>query len=110
MIHAFMDEPAFRSLSAGAQMLYVHLKRHHNGENNGQLFLSVRRAASLLNVSKNTSNKFFSELQEKGFIVAVEVGRLGIEGKGKATRWRLTEIGYLGSRGTQDYKNWKAEI
>ena len=104
MINAFMDEPAFQQLSAGPQMLYVHLKRFYNGENNGQIYLSVRKAASLLNVSKNTASKYFGELERAGFIVATEVGRLGIDGKGKATSWRLTELGYRGTPASRDYK------
>ena len=105
-----MDEPAFQALPAGPQMLYVHMKRYFNGENNGKVYLSVRRAAKLLNVNKNTACRYFGQLEDKGFIVAVEVGRLGIEGKGKATSWRLTEIGCLGLKATQDYKNWRPQI
>ena len=108
--HALMDEPAFRALSATAQALYVHLKRYFNGQNNGEIYLSVRKAAALLNVSKNTASKHFRELEDKGFIVAVEVGRLGIDGAGKASKWRLTEIAFRGLPATRDFKNWQAQI
>jgi len=109
MVHRFMDEPAFRALPCGAQMLYVHIKRFYNGQNNGELYLSVRKAAALLNISKNTATKHFRTLEEHGFIRPHRVGTLGVEGQGKATIWRLTEEGCLGHKATKDYKLWFPE-
>jgi hypothetical protein len=34
-------------------------------------------------------------------------GCLGLEGKGKAPRWRLTEAPYLGEPATKDFLRWR---
>src|SRR5262249_34579278 len=33
-------------------------------------------------------------------------GFLGVEGKGQAPRWRLTELGYMNEPPTRDYARW----
>ena len=37
-------------------------------------------------------------------------GRLGVEGKGKATHWRLTELGYMHEPPTRDFLKWDGEM
>ena len=61
--------PAYRALSCQARSLLTELYRLYNGENNGALFMSCRRAAELLNLGKNVPTKLFRELVDKGFIV-----------------------------------------
>jgi hypothetical protein len=60
--------PAFLSLSIGARALLLELKMLFTGNNNGDLFLSVRLAAERLHICKTTAAKLFKELQDKGFI------------------------------------------
>ncbi len=36
-------------------------------------------------------------------------GFLGVEGMGQAPRWRLTELGYMGSAPTRDFLQWAGE-
>ena len=38
-----------------------------------------------------------------------EPGCLGVEGKGKAPHWRLTELGYMRDPPTQDFLRWNGE-
>jgi hypothetical protein len=38
--------------------------------------------------------------------VMVTPGVLGVEGKGKAPRWRLTELGYMRDPPTHDFRRW----
>lgn len=49
----------------------------------------------------------FRELQAHGFIVATQIGHLGVEGQGKATTWRLTEIAAPGIKPTKEFLAWK---
>ena len=35
-----------------------------------------------------------------------EPGYLGVDGKGKAPHWRLTELSYLGQPATRDFERW----
>jgi DNA-binding transcriptional MocR family regulator len=102
-----MKTPAFRDLSATAQALYLHIKFKFNGYNNGEINLSHREAAELLNLSKNTVGRYFDELQDKGFIVRRRKGYLGVEGKGKSSSWELTEEPLNGRPALRTYLNWK---
>jgi hypothetical protein len=107
-----MDSPAWRAMSHGARSLYVALKRRYNVNfhNNGKLFLSQRMAAKETGSHHNEIARWFRELQHYGFIVMVTPGALGVEGKGKAPRWRLTELGLrVGGEPeypTRDFLHW----
>jgi hypothetical protein len=103
-----LDQPAWRALSHGARMLYIALKRRYSIKlhNNGRIFLSQRNAAKELGSHHNEIARWFRELQHYGFIVMTAPGFLGVEGKGKAPRWRLTELGYMRDPPTRDYERW----
>jgi hypothetical protein len=103
-----LDQPAWRALSHGAQMLYVALKRRFssNFHNNGKLFLSQRMASAELRSHHNQVARWYRELQHYGFIVLSKPAYLGVEGKGQAPRWRLTELGYMRDPPTRDYGRW----
>jgi hypothetical protein len=106
-----IDSPAWRAMSHGAQMLYVALKRRHNAtiNNNGKIFLSQRDAGRELNSHTDCITRWFRELQHYGFIVVAAAGCLGVEGRGKAPRWRLTEIECDGRSQTRDFTLWNGE-
>ena len=107
-----MDSPAWRAMSHGARSLYVALKRrfNHTFHNNGKLFLSQRMAANEIGSHHNEIARWFRELQYYGFIVQTVPGSLGVEGRGRAPRWRLTELGMrLGGEleyPTKDFLRW----
>ena len=50
-----LDEPAWKALPFGARCLYLELKALYNGTNNGELFLSVRMAASRLGCANKSA-------------------------------------------------------
>ena len=108
LLIATLNQPAWRALSHGAQVLYIALRRRYsvNFHNNGKIFLSQRMAAKELNSHHNQIARWFRELQHYGFIVLSQPGWLGVEGKGKAPRWRLTELGYMRDFPTRDYEKW----
>jgi hypothetical protein len=103
-----LDQPAWRAMSHGAQMLYVALKRRYSPHthNNGKIFLSQRMAATELHSHHNQIARWFRELQHFGFIVMRTTGFLGVEGNGQAPRWRLPELGYMKEPPTRDYARW----
>ena len=103
-----LDRPAWREASHGAKVLYVALKRRYSyyTRNNGRIFLSQRMAAQELRSHHNQIARWYRELQHFGFIVLRTPGALGVDGKGQAPRWRLTELGYMNEPPTQDYKRW----
>lgn len=105
-----LKEPAWKALPFGARCLYIELKSFYNGNNNGELFLSVRMAADNLGCTRKSIESWFKQLIEKGFIRRAQNGSLGIDGKGRATSWILTEIGFRGQRPTKEYKTWNEVI
>lgn len=87
--HHMMDSPAWQSLSANAQALWIHICRRYNGGNNGDIPLSCREAAEKLNVSKNTASKAFAELSDRGFVKIGEDSDFRLKVK-RARRWVMT--------------------
>jgi len=70
-------------------------KRKDKGQrNNGRLFLSQRDAQEEMGCGvRDSISRWYRELQHYGFIVMTNAGGLGVDGKGKAPHWRLTELG-----------------
>ena len=111
-----MSSRAWRATSLGARWLYVHLKRRWSfkQKNNGRLFLSQRNAQMEIGLGHRDSiSRWFRELQHYGFIVQTEGGCLGVDGKGKAPHWHLTELEVAGGRNgntwmlpTKDFLKW----
>ena len=102
-----LDSPAWRAMSHGARSLYIALKRRYwpNRKNNGHIYLPQRKAEKELGSNNTQIVRWFRELQYYGFIVMMTPGYLGVEGKGRAPCWRLTEIAYMrgtSSKGKED--------
>ena len=106
-----LDAPAWRALSHGARVLYVALRRRYspNLHNNGRLFLSQRDASREIGSHHNEVARWFRELQHFGFIVRTTAGSLGLDGKGKAPHWRLTELGQMREPPTRDFDRWDGQ-
>ena len=106
-----LASPAWRKTSHGARSLYVCLKMRYssNLHNNGRLWVSQRDAAREIGSGSNQIARWFRELQHYGLIVQTKGGSLGVEGKGTAPHWRLTECGYLKDPPTRDFLNWNGD-
>jgi hypothetical protein len=107
-----LDQPAWRAMSHGAQVLYIALRRRYspNSHNNGRIFLSQRMAATELRSHHKEIGRWFRELQHYGFIVMSSPGCLGVNGKGRAPSWRLTELGCMKELPTRDYAYWNGTL
>jgi hypothetical protein len=70
------------------------------------VFLSARTAAKALGVNKDTAGKWLHELEHYGFLAKVQGHFLGLDGEGKAARYRLTDRWYAGKEPTYDFQNW----
>ena len=95
-------------MSPSARVLYIALKARYGIKyrNNGRIFLSVREAAEVTGLNKDTMARAFRELEHYGFVVQTKGGCLGVDGKGKAPHWRLTELGYMTDLPTRDFLRW----
>jgi hypothetical protein len=107
-----MREPAWIVMSLGARLLYLHIKARYNiqSHNNGKLYLPRRTAVQELATSPNQVSRWFRELQHYGWIVMMDGGCLGVDGRGRAPRWRLTELGYMNDPPTRDYARWQGDL
>jgi hypothetical protein len=96
-----LDSPAWRAMSHGAKILYIALRRRvPNGRN--RAYISHRNAAAEIGSSRPKVAEWFKELEHYGFIVLAEHGCLGLDGKGKAPHWRLTELGVISRASAND--------
>ena len=105
-----LDAPATKALSHGAFRLYAVLKREFNPycaeRKNGLIYLSLRQAEEETGSHRDYIARWYRELQFYGFIVMTQQGCLGTDGKGKAPKWRLTELRYMGEPPTKDFLRW----
>lgn len=111
--HEVLDLPAWKAMSFGARALYIALLRNLSREyqNNGKVFLSTRDAAEQLGTRQMNIGEWYRELEHYGFIVMTCAGHLGVEGKGKAASWRLTDWGLgKGCNPTKEYLKWDGTL
>ena len=104
--HWLLRSEAWRNASLGSKCLLIELYDLYNGTNNGDLFLSVREAATRLGVGKNLANRLFTELETKGFIKARDRGAFSRKVR-HATRWILTEFICDGELPTKAFMKWR---
>jgi hypothetical protein len=92
MFYETLESLAYKQLSFGARALLTAL-RMRCVKNNGHVYLSHRDVAKALG-HKNRGDiaNWYRELQQYGFIVQIEAASLGVDGKGKAAHWRITEL------------------
>jgi hypothetical protein len=105
-----LESAAYRSLSLYARCLLVELKALYNGTNNGELFLSVRRAAKRLNTGTHQATAAFRELEDRGFIKPRQRGSFQWKQR-HATSWLLTEYDddMTGHEATKDFMKWRPD-
>jgi hypothetical protein len=105
-----LKSPAWLCLSCQAKCLLIELMALYNGTNNGELYLSVREDAKLLNTGQHQAIDAFRELEDKGFLRATRKGSRTRRGETRlATCWRLTEHDddLTGRQPTKEFMTWR---
>jgi DNA-binding IclR family transcriptional regulator len=103
-----LNSAAWASLSPQDRAVYVELRRRFNGRNNGRIGLSVREAAELCRMNRDTAAKSFRKLEETGFIEMVTPG--GFTRKDRhSTEWRLTTdlCDVTGAAASKAFQRWR---
>ncbi len=101
---------AWRSLTPADRSLYLALKWKYDGLNNGRIGLGCREAAELMGVSsKDTANRSFDNLQDRGFIRLSKPSGFMTKNRA-AAEWRLTEYpcDVTGELPTKEFTRWVA--
>jgi len=76
LLHETIDAPEFKSLTDKEAMIYILLRRHYNGSNNGSIGLSYGRIKNLRGYAQPTISEAFKGLEEKGWITKTKHGGL----------------------------------
>jgi DNA-binding transcriptional regulator YhcF (GntR family) len=100
-----IDSPAYKALRPFARALLVEILYFYNSTNNGEIYMSVRKAATLLSCVPNTADKAIKDLIDKGFIKARKKGSFDYK-KRHATEWILTMHGYNNKLATKEFMKW----
>jgi len=109
--HILLKSEAWRSLSPAQRCVYIAIGEHYTGFNNGRIGLSVRQAAELANVNKDTAGAAFRVLEERGLIRKRKEGGFSYKVR-HATEWVLTAhpSGLNGEHpATQEFRHWKPQ-
>jgi hypothetical protein len=113
LLKSVLECPAWKELSHGATRLYTYLKGEKSNYSN-RAYLSYRDAQRATGASLKKIAEWFAELKHYGFIVLETPHSLGVDGKGKAPHWRLTDSGRTSKSSasglredpTKDYLRW----
>lgn len=108
LFHYLLDSEAWRSLKPPARALYIEIERRFNGVNNGEISLSVREAAKLIRVSRDTASRAFHDLEEKGLVRREVCGSFDWKIR-HATTWVLTEKPLRGDAASKEFMRWRRE-
>jgi hypothetical protein len=108
LFREILASAAWKATLSSSRVVYIALHARYSGNlrNNGKIYLSVRMAMKETGLSYQTIRRAFHELEHYGFIIKTTAGSLGVDGLGKAPRWRLTTIGYMTDPPTRDFLHW----
>jgi len=104
-----LDSPAWKAMSPSARVVYLAIKRkyNHTMNNNGRLYLPSRAGAKETGLSERTVLKCIHELIHYGFAVVTKGATLGVNGHGRPTALRFTEMGTRADpKPTRDFLKW----
>tara|TARA_B110000114_G_scaffold140193_1_gene147842 strand:- start:161 stop:547 length:387 start_codon:yes stop_codon:yes gene_type:complete len=107
LYHWMQDSEAWLDLKPQPRILYVELKRRFKGNNNGEIYLSHRDAAQLLNMHRNSIGRYFDILIEHGFLKQTSRPHLGPSGVGQSSKWELTELPVKQRPATKEFMRWR---
>ena len=111
-----LRSPAYLQLSMGARALLTALRGRCGKNCNGHVYLSQRCAAEDLgHKNRNDIANWFRELQHYGFLVMTSAAALGVDGKGKAPHWRITDAPTRHGNGqldpaTKEFLHWDGVV
>jgi hypothetical protein len=98
----YKQSPAYSALSPHARLILIDMLELAGKKPRRPLAYSARMAIDAAGVSsRTTASKALTELEFKGFIVAVKRGEF--RKKGVATLWRLTMLPFGDDEPTHDY-------
>ena len=101
------ESNAFRSLSSSDRAAYLEFRRRFNGNNNGEISISVREISERCDISKTTASRSLKKLIEAGLVRVTQDAGFNQKSGRRARRWRLTDEGYKGAPPTNEWQEYK---
>lgn len=108
LYHWMLKSDAWRSLSLPARAVLIELYSLYTGANNGDLFLSARKAATAIGTGKTLAWRALRELRQKGFIRPRQDGSFHWKER-HATTWVLSEFEFGDQQPTRDFMRWRPD-
>jgi hypothetical protein len=104
----WMDLPAWTTLTAVAQSLIVNLMTRYRPHEPNQFEISDRTATTLVRCSRNTASKALVELEDRGWLRVIRVGRMRGPKAKRASIYTLTAFaGEPAKPATKDFLHWR---
>ena len=103
--------PAWYAMDPRARALVMEIKLRFDRAAESAVGMSARQAAKLLNTTDfHIAIRMLKQAVHYGFLVKTSDGHLGVNGKGVAAQFRLTDEPYLGQPATLDFKRWNGTL
>jgi hypothetical protein len=104
-----LESVAWRHAPRGSHDLWLALRQQirFDEANNGQVFISGRDAADKIVAHRDRIAAWLQALEDRGLIAMTEPARRGSDGKGRAARWRFTDVPYKGQEPTREFLAWR---
>lgn len=106
---SLLESEAWGSLKPADMAVYIAIERVYNGSNNGRVGLSVRQAAEMANVNKDTAGRCFARLEDRGFIRKAQSGAFSWKTR-HATEWTLTAHPVGQEPASRDFADWQPKL
>jgi hypothetical protein len=102
---------SWTSLDTVARCVFIEIARLYNGNNNGELGISCRRAGKLCNVSKNTADRAIQQLLDRGFLRRTRTAGFGWKAGARqrlSPCYAITHLPVGDALPTKDFVHWTA--
>ena len=108
-LHRWMlDSPAYRTLDVYGRALIVELDLLFDGNNNGAIGLSCRKAGKRINADKDKASRSLRTLHDRGFIFPTNEADFRFTAS-IATTWRLAWRPYQGQKPGKEFMSWQPD-
>jgi hypothetical protein len=108
--HWMLKCEAWRTMSANAKTVVLHVWQRYNGSNNGDIEYAVREAADPdtgIGLSKDQASRALIEAAERGFLRITRNSAFRVKTKEGRT-WALTALPVGDKPATNDFMHWSS--
>jgi hypothetical protein len=106
----FMDLPAWTTLNSHATRLLIELLGRYRPQEPNQFEISDRTASKLIGCARNTARKALEQLEDRGWIKVISIGKIKGPRAARASVYALTHYPLsVCEPALKSYLKWKPE-